>query len=68
MKLTANNNSEDKFIGLYNELHKKISELSKPYFQEVADGVIIDKFIEPKTAQYYLKEDFIPFMKAVHAL
>ncbi|MFV8240304.1 CBS domain-containing protein [Aerococcus viridans] len=68
MKLTTNNNSEDKFIGLYNELHKKISELSEPYFHEVADGVIIDKFIEPGTAQHYLKDGFIPFMKAVHVV
>ena len=55
MKLTTNNNSEDKFIRLYNELHKKISELSEPYFQEVADGIIVDKFTESKTAQHYLK-------------
>lgn len=66
MKFTTNNNSEDKFIGLYNELHKKIIQLSEPYFQEVTDGVIIDKYTEPKTAQYYLKKDFIPFMTAVH--
>lgn len=68
MKLTTNNNSEDKFIRLYNELHKKISELSEPYFQEVADGIIVDKFTESKTAQHYLKDGFIPFMKAVHVV
>ena len=68
MQLSDDINPEEKFIGLYNELHKKIIELAKPYFQDVAAGLIIDKYTTAHTAQKHLSTDFIPFMNAVHVV
>lgn len=59
---------QQEFISKYNKLHDYLQKLARPYFENVAKGRIEDKYTTQGSAQSFLKNNFIPFMKAVHVL
>lgn len=59
---------QEEFIAGYNKIHAQLQKLSKTYFKNVANGKVYDSKISLEMAQSFIKNDFIPFMNAVHAL
>lgn len=59
---------QQEYIGLYNKLHKVMTDEAREYFKKVAKSEIMDSHVSATSAEKYADGGFIDFMTAVHTM